>query len=115
MMLEIVVEGAKVRCSHGMGYARPKSSRPFLRMQARAVLVDRDMPGNTIRLCPNVGPTTKPCKNTLPLASGRSTFVFANGAPVVLHRAQGPSDGIPPGVTTYGVRKPGQDLVRAQG
>lgn len=113
-MIAIAVESAKVRCSHGMGYARPKSSRPFVRMRGRAVLVDRDMSGNTVRLCPNVGPTTKPCRNTLPLMTGRSTFVFANGAPVVLHRASGLTDGIPPGVTTYRVRKPGQELVRAE-
>lgn len=114
-MIEIAVEGAKVRCSHGMGYAKPVSSRPFLTIKGRAVLVDRDLPGNKIRLCPNVGPTTKPCTRTLPLAKGWSTFVFANGAPVALVKAKGPTDGIPPGVTYYSIRTPGQDLVRTSG
>ena len=114
-MIEIAVQSARVRCSHGMGYARPVSSRSFCRIKGRAVLVDRDLPGNSVSLCPNYGPTTKPCTLTLPLVSGRSALVFVNGAPVALHRAKGPTDGIPPGITTYSIRSPGQSLVRVTG
>lgn len=114
-MRELVVEGAKVRCSHGMGFARPRASREFLRILGRGVLVDIDMVGNSIRLCPNVGPTTKPCTTTLLLTNGRSNFVFANGAAVVLHRARGATNGIPPGVTYYSVKAPNQPFVFATG
>jgi len=114
-MPHVATESAKVRCSHGMGYAQPKSSRRFLRIKGKPVLVDRDMPANAISLCPNYGPTTKPCTRTLPLAAGRSGFVFANGAPVVLDQAKGPTDGIPPGLTSYAVRAPGQSLVSVGG
>ncbi len=113
-MAEVAVETAKVRCSHGMGYARPTSSRPFLRIGSVPVLVAGDMAGNAIRLCPNYGPTMKPCTATLPLVSGRSRLVFANGAPLVLHRATGPTDGIPPGATSFSVRAPGQEFVFAE-
>lgn len=114
-MPAFAVEGAKVRCSHGMGYAKPRSSRAFLKFDGRAALVARDLAWNPISLCPNYGPTVKPCMNTLPLAAGFSSFVFANGAPLAFDGAKGPTDGVPPGVTSYGVRAPGQTLVRAGG
>ncbi len=114
-MPNIATESARVRCSHGMGYAKPVSSRPFLRINGKPVLVDVDMSGNSISLCPNYGPTTKPCQTTLALAKGRSSFVFANGRPVVFHAAIGPTDGIPPGITTWSVLDAGQDLVKAGG
>lgn len=111
----IAVEGARVRCSHGMGFASPQSSRRFLRFAGRRVLVAPDMPANGVRLCPHRGPTVKPCQSTLPLTSGVSRFVFANNAPVVLEGATGGTDGVPPGVTTYTVRAAGQGLVSAGG
>lgn len=114
-MPHIATESARVRCSHGMGYARPLGSRRFLRIAGKPVLVDRDMPANAISLCPNYGPTTKPCTRSLPLISGRSGFVFAGGAPLVLDQAAGPTDGIPPGLTTYRVRSPGQGFVSVSG
>lgn len=111
----ISTEAASVRCSHGMGYAKPVSSRPWLRINGEPVLVDRDLPGNAIKSCPNYGPTVKPCKTTLALVSGRSALVFAGGRPVVFQAARGPTDGIPPGATTYSVRKAGQDFTQAGG
>lgn len=114
-MRNIATENARVRCSHGMGNAKPQSSRPFLRISGAAVLVDADMPGNSIKRCPNYGPTTKPCTTTLPLATGRSSFVFAAGRPVVFEAARGPTDGIPPGITTYAVLRAGQDFTKASG
>lgn len=108
-------ESAKVRCSHKTGYARPKASRPFLTIASVPVLVDRDLHGNAIKLCPNLGPTTKPCKTTLPLVAGQSGFVFSGGAPVVFGRATGATDGIPPGATTWTVIDPDQDFVHASG
>jgi hypothetical protein len=98
-----------------MGYARPPGSRRFFRIAGKPVLVDRDMPANAISLCPNYGPTTKPCTMTLPLATGRSGFVFVGGAAVVLDQARGPTDGIPPGLTSYAVRAPGQFFVSVSG
>ncbi len=113
-MIPIAVEGAKTRCSHGMGMARPRSSCPFVEINGKPILVEPDMAGVAIRLCPNIGPTVKPCTRTLPLAKGRSTFVFAAGAPVVLDGAKGPTDGIPPGATTWSVRAPGQSFVTVE-
>ena len=111
----LAVEGAKIRCSHSLGYAKPRSSRGFLRIAGQPVFVAGDMPANFITLCPNYGPTTKPCTGTLPLANGISRFVFANDAPVVLEGATGPTDGIPPGLTTYSIRAAGQSFVQAAG
>lgn len=114
-MPRIAVEKARIRCSHDAGRAKAVSSRPFLRIAGSAVLVAPDMAGNSVSWCPNVGPTTRPCKVTRPIAKGQSRFIFANGAPVVLHRATGPTDGIPPGFTTWRVREPGQEFVHASG
>lgn len=113
MMSVLARQTAKVRCSHKLGYAKPIASRPFVRINGEPILVDRDMPGNTIRMCPNVGPTTKPCTVTLRLSAGRSSLVFANGAAVVFGDATGPTDGIPPGATTWRVLDPDQGFVHA--
>ena len=111
----IAVEGASVRCSHRLGRAKPRSSRPFLRINGRAVLVREDLPANAISWCPNYGVALKPCQTTLPLVSGFSRFVFADGRPVAFVNAVGPTDGVPPGVTIYSIRDPGQELVEAAG
>ncbi|MBX3569841.1 MAG: hypothetical protein KF914_17385 [Rhizobiaceae bacterium] len=109
----VAVEGCKCRCSHGMGRSTPKSSRPFLRIGGSAVLTVDDMAYNFVSFCPNLGPTVKPCDTTLPLVTGRSAFVFANDSPIVFDLAQGGTDGVPPGVTTWAVIEPGQTFVRA--
>ena len=114
-MRAIAVEGAKVRCSHALGSARPRSSRSFLRICGRAVLVRQDLEANPISWCPNYGVAVKPCLRTGPLVTGFSRFVFAGGRPVAFVAALGPTDGVPPGVTTYSIRASAQDLVGADG
>jgi hypothetical protein len=111
----IAVEGASVRCSHRLGRAKPRSSRAFLRIDGHPVLVRQDLAANGISWCPNYGVSVKPCTMTGPLANGFSSFVFADGRPVAFVQAVGPTDGVPPGVTTYSIRDPGQDLVGASG
>ena len=114
-MRPIATEAAKVRCSHGMGRASPVSSVRFLRFAGRAALAADDLAFNGVTLCPVIGPAVKPCTATLPLVSGASRFVRANGRPLALLGATGGTDGVPPGVTLWSVLDAGQTLVRAGG
>ena len=69
----------------------------------------------TIAGCGNVGPTIKPCTNTLNVESGKSGFVSIGGKPVCLDTVVGGTDGTPPGATKYRVRQAGQSFVFIDG
>jgi hypothetical protein len=109
-----VTVDALMVCAH-LGKVGLSASQSWLTVEGRPVLVRADPEGRPITACPNVGPTIKPCTNTLRVQSGYSSWVRVGGRPVVLDTVTGLTDGTPPGVVEYRVSAPGQALVSEVG
>jgi hypothetical protein len=104
-------EDAVLRCGH-MGIVRNKPSQHWVRIASKAVLVQNDPEGRDIDRCPFRNPAgLPPCRHTLKVVKGYSTFVRIAKRPVCLDSVVGITDGTPPGVVPYLVRSPGQDWV----
>lgn len=104
-------ETALLTCEHLLGVVNFAVSQSLVRIGGRRVLVRPDPEARSIGGCPNIGPTIKPCTNTLTVLAGTSSFVRISGAPVCLDTVRGKTDGTPPGVIAFVVRTPGQDFV----
>lgn len=110
--MKLLVLEAVLRCGHD-GAVRTVASQSWVRVDASPVLVESDPQGRSISGCPNVSVNFKPCKNTLVVRTGYSTFVRIGGHAVCLDSVQGFTDGTPPGLVKYDVRDPGQAFVDA--
>lgn len=106
-----LTEDAKLVCKHEMGKVNIVPTQDLVTVRQRKVLVDHDPEGRPINGCPNIGPTIKPCTNTLKVKAGYSDLLWIEGRRVCLDTVHGLSDGTPPGTVDYIVRDPGQDLV----
>lgn len=109
--MRLLTEDALLACKHVLGKVDLKPSQPWVSIQGRKVLVEPDPEGRSIKGCPNIGATIKPCQHTLKVKSGYSTWIRVDGQPVCLDTVQGLTDGTPPGVVLYTVRDPGQQFV----
>jgi len=113
-MIDWLTIDARLACDHG-GKIANKPSQDLVRIETRVVLVSTDPEGRDISACPNTAPMMgmRPCKTTLKVKAGYSTFVRIQGHRVCLASVQGLTDGTPPGVVNYKVLSPGQRLVKA--
>lgn len=107
----LLTEDAELACKHDLGKVKIEPSQSLVTIEKRKVLVEKDPEGKSISGCPNVGVTIKPCTTTLGVRTGYSDFLRINGRRVCLETVTGLTDGTPPGVVEYNVRKAGQSLV----
>ncbi|MBK8906967.1 MAG: hypothetical protein IPM60_03415 [Rhodospirillales bacterium] len=110
-----LTEDAVLCCDHEAGLVRIVGTQDLVTVAGRAVLVQSNPESRPIVGCPNVGPTIKPCLQTLKVEKGYSAFVRIDGKAVCLDTVSGLTDGTPPGTIKYSVRSPGQALVGADG
>ncbi|HYI21814.1 MAG TPA: hypothetical protein VEX62_04175 [Candidatus Limnocylindrales bacterium] len=110
-----MTEDAIVLCTHQLGTVTNQPSQGLVTIDGRKVLVDNDPESRSIRLCPNIGVTMKPCTTTLKVVAGYSTFVKIDGKSACLQTVTGMTDGTPPGIVQYQVRYAGQALLDASG
>src|SRR5262245_15390350 len=108
-----LTEDANVACTHQLGDVVNQPSQRLVTVDGRRVLVRSDPEGRSIRLCPNITVTMKPCTQTLQVQVGYSQLVTVDGSPVCLDTVSGLTNGTPPGIVRYIVRDPGQRLVAA--
>jgi hypothetical protein len=106
---------ALVVCAHELGKVGLVASQSWVTVEGRPVLVRADPEGRPIGGCPNIGPTIKPCTNTLAVKVGYSSLIRIDGKAVCLDTLSGLTDGTPPGVVEYKVNAPGQYLVTEAG
>jgi hypothetical protein len=106
---------ALVVCAHELGKVGLVASQSWVTVEGRPVLVRADPEGRPIAGCPNIGPTIKPCTNTLAVKAGYSSLLRIDGREVCLDTVRGLTDGTPPGVVEYKVNAPGQLLVSEAG
>ena len=109
--MKVLSEDALLVCRHELGTVDIDATQTLVRIDGRRVLVENNPEGRRIKLCPNIGVAIKPCQTTLKVKAGYSDLVRIEGKRVCLDTVTGLTDGTPPGVVDYLVRKPGQDLV----
>ncbi|YCK82563.1 hypothetical protein M1D89_04815 [Arthrobacter sp. D3-18] len=110
--MRILVKEAVLRCGHD-GKVENVPSQAWVRIKESPILVDDDPQGRDITMCPHISVNIKPCRKTLPVIRGYSTFVTIGGKAVCLDTLEGFTNGTPPGAVKYTVRSPGQTLVGA--
>lgn len=113
--MKAITEAAFITCDHATGVVAHSSSQSLVRITGSLVLVGQDPANNSINGCMNMGPTIRPCKNTLAVEQGRSSFVYIRGKPICLDTVVGGTDGTPPSATKYRVRSAGQALAFLSG
>jgi hypothetical protein len=106
-----LTEDAQLVCKHEIGNVKLDPVQDLVTITHRRVLVENDPEGRSISMCPNIGVTIKPCQKTLKVKEGYSGFIRVMGRRVCLDTVTGLTDGTPPGMVLYLVRKPGQELV----
>ena len=109
--MRFLTEDAVLVCLHELGKIQNQPSQKLVTIDDRRVLVDNDPERRSISRCPNIGATIKPCQTTLKVKVGYSTFIRIDGKKVALDSVRGLTDGTPPGLVEYKVRRPGQGLV----
>jgi hypothetical protein len=109
--MRLLTEDAVLVCLHELGKIQNRPSQKLVTIDDRRVLVDNDPERRSISRCPNIGVTIKPCQTTLKVKVGYSTFIRIDGKKVALDSVRGLTDGTPPGLVEYKVRRPGQGLV----
>src|SRR5216117_3623782 len=104
----LMTEDAIVLCTHQLGNVANQPSQKLVTIGGRRVLIDNDPEQRTIRLCPNIGVTMKPCQTTLKVMAGYSTLMRIDGHAIALDSVTGMTDGTPPAIVQYQVRSAGQ-------
>jgi hypothetical protein len=107
----LLTEDALLVCKHELGKVGIEPTQQLVTISGRKVLVESDPEGRPISGCPNIGATIKPCTKTLVVQVGYSNLLRISGKRVCLSAVSGITDGTPPGVVRYEVRKAGQTLV----
>jgi hypothetical protein len=106
-----LTEDALLVCKHEKGKVGITPSQKLVTVGGRSILVEKDPEGRPITACPNVGAAIKPCLHTLAVTEGYSDFLKIDGHRICLDTVTGLTDGTPPGVVKYVVRRPGQEFV----
>jgi hypothetical protein len=102
---------AVIVCDHRATVTN-QNSQTFVRITRAPVLVADDPVGRGIALCPNTNLINIfPCKLTLKVDAGYSTFIRIGGHAVCLDTVTGFTNGVPPGNFHYKVTAPGQEYV----
>ena len=86
--MEWITTRAVLRCGHD-GRVENVPSQHWVKVGGDPVLVDNDPEGKTIRTCPNIGPTMKPCTRSLTVTEGYSGWLRIGGQRVAhVHRGR---------------------------
>jgi hypothetical protein len=112
--VDLITTRSVVVCDHG-AEVRNVASQDWVRIEGPSVLVDDDPQARAIVACPNMGPTVKPCKTSLKVSKGYSSWIRIGSRAVVLDTLDGLTDGTVPGTVHYRVRDSRQYFTRADG
>lgn len=108
----LLTEDAVIRCAHD-GKVALEPTQPWVTIESRLVLVEKNPEGRPIHRCPEVG-AMKPCLVTLAVREGYSDLIRIDNRRVCLDTVTGLTDGTPPGIIVYTVRDAGQPFVAGQ-
>jgi hypothetical protein len=110
--MKLLTENSSLKCQH-KGVVRNKPSQNWVTIEKHSVLVDNDPEGRDIDRCPNriTQAGVNPCRKTLKVNLGYSTFIRIDGHAVCLDSLTGLTDGTPPGSFKYNVVDTRQEFV----
>lgn len=109
--MRVLTLNGTMTCGHA-GVVRLQAGQSLVHIDGSPVVVRPGPGGNSIACCPiPTGSGTKTCLNTLPLRTGWSKLLFADGDAFCREDARGYTDGIPALVIDYSVTDPGQRWV----
>lgn len=109
--MRLITEDAVLICDHQLGIVQNQPTQKLVTVKGRRILVETNPEGRSIKGCPNIGLTIKPCNTTLRVQQGYSSLLRIDGRRICLDTVTGLTDGTPPGAVNYKVRSPGQTLV----
>jgi hypothetical protein len=110
----VLTEDAKLVCAHQAGIVQNQTSQVWVTVDSRLLLVSINPENRPINGCPNINVGIRPCKNTLKVKKGYSTWLAVDGDWICLDTVEGLTDGTPPGLVKYIVESPGQFWVAEQ-
>lgn len=110
--MRLLTEDALLVCDHVLGRVDIEPTQPFVTIEGRRILVEKNPEGRAISGCPNASATIKPCTATLAVKEGYSALLRIGQRRVCLDTVTGLTDGTPPGQVDYVVHQPGQLFVR---
>jgi len=113
-MLLWLTEEAVILCDHATGKVTLEPRQDWVTIAGQSVLVADDPQGRKIAGCSNINVPggILPCRTTLRVQAGYSTFISIDGNAVCLETITGATDGTPQGAYKYTVKTPGQDWIR---
>lgn len=108
-----LTEDAHLVCKHENGVVNIVPTQTLVTVNSRRALVENDPEAKSIGGCPNTNPAAglRPCLNTLKVQEGYSDLLRIEGRRVCLDTVTGLTDGTPPGLVKYLVRRAGQEFV----
>jgi len=109
--MKLLTQRAVLVCDHQLGIVQNRPTQRLVTVNGRRVLVAVDPEGRSIKGCPNIGLSIKPCTSTLKVTEGYSQLLKIDRRRVCLDTVTGLTDGTPPGAVNYKVRSPGQVLL----
>ncbi len=120
-MLRVLTEDADLRCAHmASGRVQLSPHQGWVTVGGRRVLVEGDTAGRPVRGCTMLTPAAPPCLVTITADEAKSfaAFVTLRGRGdseprrLCLESATGVTDYAQLRTTVYGVKEPGQSLLR---
>jgi hypothetical protein len=110
--MKFLTDKSDVECQH-KAPVQLVASQQFVTISKRPVQVENDPEGRDINGCQNNLPLQgiNPCRQTLKVQAGYSTFIRIGGHAVCLDTVTGLTNGTPPGNWHYSVVSPEQDFV----
>src|SRR5262245_9166921 len=111
----VLTEGSVLQCVHG-GSVKVQASQSKLKVDDKAVLLQRDLLAATVSNCPNknVAAGQVQCVKVASITGGISTELKVDGQPVMLETATGQTNGSPPTPSLWQVQTVGQSKLAAK-
>ncbi len=110
-VVRFLTEDAKLVCKHQAGVVNHEPSQMWVTIESRLILVSTDPENKPINGCPNINVGIRPCKNTLKVKKGYSTWLRIDEERICLDSVEGLTDGTPASFVKYIVEDPGQEFV----
>lgn len=113
-MQHVLTEGSEVKCIHG-GQVQFQASQTKLKVDGKAVIVQRDILAATVSGCPNTNTQAgqTPCLKVTSIIDGPSTNLRVDGQRVMLKTASGLTNATPPEPVMWQVESAGQTKLAA--
>jgi hypothetical protein len=112
--MKVITEDAVLVCGHLLGKVKISITQEYVTVGGRKIMIEPDPVGKSISSCPNIGVGIKPCTSTLRVVKGYCDFIKIGGKRICMDTLEGVTDGTPPGMVKYLVKKAGQEFMEVK-